>query len=106
MAWAGDATYTLFASLAAGFTVSCPESPETVQRDLRELGPDAMLAPPRIWENMLTLMQIKGNDASPMKRRVFEHFRELAERCELKRSDGKRLSLADRIGLALGEIMV
>ena len=25
-----------------------------MQRDLRELGPDAMLAPPRIWENMLT----------------------------------------------------
>ena len=55
-----------------------------------------MLAPPRIWENMLTLMQIKGSDASPMKRRVFEHFRGLAERCELKRSDGKSLSLGDR----------
>src|SRR5262249_34297312 len=54
MAWAGDATYTLFASLAAGFTVNCPESPETVQRDLRELGPTTLLAPPRIWENMLT----------------------------------------------------
>ena len=44
---------------------NCPESPETVQRDLRELGPDAMLAPPRIWENMLTTMQVKGGDASP-----------------------------------------
>ncbi len=77
-----------------------------MQRDLRELGPDAMLAPPRIWENMLTLMQIKGSDASPMKRRVFEYFRGLAERCELKRSDGKSLSLGDRVGLALGEIFV
>src|SRR5437667_329683 len=54
MAWAGDATYTLFASLAAGFTVSCPESPETVQRDLPELGPSTLMAPPRIWANMLT----------------------------------------------------
>ena len=57
-----------------------------MQRDLRELGPDAMLAPPRIWENMLTLMQIKGGDASPLKRHVFEYFRSLAERCELKRT--------------------
>ena len=38
MAWAGDAVYTLFASLAVGFCANCPESPETVQRDLRELG--------------------------------------------------------------------
>ena len=106
MAWVGDAAFTLGMALVSRLTVNCPESPETVQRDLRELGPDAMLAPPRIWENMLTLMQIKGSDATPMKRRVFEHFRRLAERCELKRSDGKRLSLADRFGLALGELLV
>jgi long-chain acyl-CoA synthetase len=106
MAWVGDAAFTLGMALVARLTANCPENPETVQRDLRELGPDAMLAPPRIWENMLTLMQIKGSDASPMKRRVFEHFRGLAERCELKRSDGKPLSLGDRVGLALGEIFV
>jgi long-chain acyl-CoA synthetase len=106
MAWVGDAAFTLGMALVTRLTANCPENPETVQRDLRELGPDAMLAPPRIWENMLTLMQIKGSDASPMKRRVFEHFRGLAERCELKRSDGKSLSLADRVGLALGEIFV
>jgi long-chain acyl-CoA synthetase len=106
MAWVGDAAFTLGMALVARLTANCPENPETVQRDLRELGPDAMLAPPRIWENMLTLMQIKGSDASPMKRRVFEYFRGLAERCELKRSDGKPLSLGDRVGLALGEIFV
>jgi long-chain acyl-CoA synthetase len=106
MAWVGDAAFSLGMALLGRVTANCPESPETVQRDLRELGPDAMLAPPRIWENMLTLMQIKGTDASPMKRRVFEHFRALAERCELKRSDGKGLSLADRLGLALGEFFV
>ena len=106
MAWVGDAAFTLGMALVARLTANCPENPETVQRDLRELGPDAMLAPPRIWENMLTLMQIKGSDASPFKRRVFEHFRSLAERCELKRTDGKGLSLADRAGLALGEVLV
>ncbi|HEY2610912.1 MAG TPA: AMP-binding protein [Reyranella sp.] len=106
MAWVGDAAFTLGMALVARLTANCPENPETVQRDLRELGPDAMLAPPRIWENMLTLMQIKGSDASPLKRRVFEHFRSLAERCELKRTDGKGLSLADRAGLALGELLV
>jgi long-chain acyl-CoA synthetase len=106
MAWVGDAEFSLGLALVGRLTANCPESPETVQRDLRELGPDAMLAPPRIWENMLTLMQIKGGDASPMKRRVFDYFRGLAERCELKRTDGKGLSLADRLGLAVGELMV
>ncbi|WP_395712767.1 AMP-binding protein [Reyranella sp.] len=106
MAWVGDAAFSLGMALVARLTANCPESPETVQRDLRELGPDAMLAPPRIWENMLTLMQIKGNDASPAKRRIYAHFRSLAERCELKQADGKSLSLGERLGLALGEVLV
>jgi long-chain acyl-CoA synthetase len=106
MAWVGDAAFSLGMALVARLTANCPESPETVQRDLRELGPDAMLAPPRIWENMLTLMQIKGSDASPAKRRIFEHFRQLAERCELKQTDGKSLTLSERLGLAIGEVLV
>jgi long-chain acyl-CoA synthetase len=106
MAWVGDAAFSLGMALVGKMIVACPESPETVQRDLRELGPHAMLAPPRIWESMLTVTQVKSNDASPLKRRVFEYFRSLAERCELKRTDGRPLSPMDRIGLAAGEIFV
>ena len=106
MAWVGDAAFSLGMALAGKLVVNCPESPETVQRDLRELGPDAMLAPPRIWENMLTVMQVKSGDASPLKRHVFEYFRSLAERCELKKTDGKPLTLGERLGLAAGEFFV
>jgi len=106
MAWVGDAAFTLGMALVARLTANCPENPETVQRDLRELGPDVILAPPRIWENMLTIMQVKAGDASPLKRRVFEHFRALAERCELKKTDGKPLTLRERLGLAAGEFFI
>src|SRR4029450_11416095 len=106
MAWVGDAAFSLGMALAGKLVANCPESPETVQRDLRELGPNAMLAPPRIWENMLTVMQVKGGDATPGKRKVFEHFRGLSERCELKRPDAKPLSLGERLGLAIGEFLV
>jgi long-chain acyl-CoA synthetase len=106
MAWIGDALYSTTISLLVGFTGNCPENVETVQRDLRELGPTSLLAPPRIWENMLTAIQIRAADASPVKRRAFEFFRTLAERAELRRRDGKPLSLATRLGLALGEIFV
>ncbi len=106
MAWVGDVAFSLGMALAGKVTVNCPESPETVQRDLRELGPHVMLAPPRIWENMLTIMQVKSSDASPLKRRVFGYFRDLAERCELKKTDGLPLTLTEKIGLAAGEFLV
>src|SRR5204862_6890159 len=97
MAWAGDSLYTLVMNLMVGFTVNCPESPETVQRDLRQLGPTTVLAPPRIWENMLTGVQVRAADAGGLKRRVFERFRAVAERAEILRSEGKPVPMGLRL---------
>jgi long-chain acyl-CoA synthetase len=106
MAWVGDVLYSTVLSLLVGFTCNCPESPDTVQRDLRELGPTAWLAPPRIWENMLTSVQVRAADASLLKRKLFEHFRRIAERAELLRGDGKKVPMLLKLQLALGEFVV
>jgi long-chain acyl-CoA synthetase len=106
MAWIGDAVYTLVLQVAVGFACNCPESPETVQRDLRELGPSAFLAAPRIWENLLTQIQVKATDASWLKRRTFEYFRDKAIEAELLRTDGKPVPASLRALVALGEFLV
>jgi long-chain acyl-CoA synthetase len=106
MAWVGDSLYTLVINLMVGFTVNCPESPETVQRDLRELGPTSVLAPPRIWENMLTSVQVRASDAPRLKRWVFDTSRSAAERAEILRSEGKAVPIGLRLRLALGEFFV
>ena len=106
MAWLGDSVFSLGLNLCACVTTSCPESPETVQRDLRELGPSGLIAPPRIWENMLSGLTVKAADASALKIAAFRLFRRLAEYRELLRSENRPLPLALRLGCALGEFMV
>ena len=106
MASIGDSLYTTVMSLLVGFTSNCPESSETVQRDLCEIGPTTLLAPPRIWENLLTGVQVRAADASPLKRKLFDRFRALAERAELLKSDGKPLPAMLRLGLVVGEILI
>ncbi len=106
MGWVGDSMFSLSTSLVVAATCNCPESPETVQRDLRELGPSALLGPPRIWENMLTALQVRAADASWLKRRVYEYFRNLAERRELLKADGKPIPRSMRLGYRLGEVLV
>jgi long-chain acyl-CoA synthetase len=106
MAWIGDAVYTLVVQMMVGFACNCPESPETVQRDLRELGPSAFLAAPRIWENLLTQIQVKASDASWLKRRTFDYFRDQAIEAELLRADGKLVPAGLRTILAIGEFLV
>ncbi|HMD64633.1 MAG TPA: AMP-binding protein [Stellaceae bacterium] len=106
MAWIGESLFSLVLTLLVGFTCNCPERPQTVQRDLRELGPTIAIAPPRIWENMLTQLRVRAADSTPLKSRLFEFFRGLAERVETFKGDGNRLSLVKRLGLLVGEVLV
>ena len=80
MAWVGDSLYGLCAALMVGSAINCPESPETLRRDLRELSPMGIIAPPRLWETMLSDILVRANDSSALKRRVFDYFRNVADR--------------------------
>jgi long-chain acyl-CoA synthetase len=106
MAWIGDSLLSLVLALLVGFVANCPESPETVQRDLRELGPTVVIAPPRIWENLLTALRVRAADATPAKRKLFAFFQRLAEQAELLKSENRKPPPVMRLGLALGEFLV
>ena len=71
-AWVGDTFWSLAASLVVGFRVNCPERPETVPENIREIAPHFLVAPPRIWENLVSLVQVKMDDASFVKRTLYQ----------------------------------
>ena len=79
MAWIGDALYSTALGLLIGFTCNCPEDPETARRDLREIGPTILLAPPRIWESLLDEIEIKAAHATALKRHLCGQFLRLAD---------------------------
>jgi long-chain acyl-CoA synthetase len=106
MAWVGDHLFSYAQWLVAGFTVNCPESADTVMIDLREIGPTYYFAPPRIFEGMLTNVMIRMEDASKMKRWLFDKFMTVAKRSGSKILDGESVSLGDRIKYALGNMFV
>ncbi|MEG0885708.1 MAG: AMP-binding protein, partial [Janthinobacterium sp.] len=106
MAWVGDCLFSLAQAMVAGFTVNCPESGDTVMIDMREIGPTCYFAPPRVFENMLTSVMIRMEDASSIKRHMFSHFMDVAKRCGAQILDGKPVPLADRLSYKLGELLV
>jgi long-chain acyl-CoA synthetase len=71
LSWIGEQMMCVSSALIAGFTVNFPERPETVQENIREIGPTVMFSPPRIWENMTSSVQVKILDASALKRWLF-----------------------------------
>ncbi|MGQ0579414.1 MAG: AMP-dependent synthetase/ligase [Betaproteobacteria bacterium] len=106
MAWVGDHLFSYAQALAAGFTVNCPESSETVMTDLREIGPTYYFAPPRVFENLLTTVMIRIEDAGRIKRHLFHYFMGVARRCGAEIMDGRRVALADRALYFLGNLLV
>jgi long-chain acyl-CoA synthetase len=72
LAWIGEQMISVAAGLQSGFTINFPESSDTVQDNICEIGPHAMFAPPRIWENMLSTVQVKIQDSPALKRRAYE----------------------------------
>ncbi len=106
MAWVGDHLFSYAQWLVAGFTVNCPESGDTVMIDLREIGPTYYFAPPRIFEGMLTNVMIRMEDASKLKRWLFDKFMAVAKRSGAKILDGEAVSFGDRVKYALGNVFV
>ena len=106
MAWVGDHLFSFAQWLVAGFTINCPESAETVMIDLREIGPTYYFAPPRIFENLLTQVMIRMEDASAVKRWLFRYFIDVARRCGPEILDRRPVAILDRVRYALGDLLV
>ncbi|MEK7372295.1 MAG: AMP-binding protein, partial [candidate division NC10 bacterium] len=106
MAWVGDNIFSYAQSIVAGFATSCPESAATVLHDLREIGPTYFFAPPRIWENILTSVMIRVDDAWALKRRMVHFFLEVARRVEQRRLAHEPVPLGDRVLYQAGQLLV
>jgi long-chain acyl-CoA synthetase len=106
LAWVGDYMLSYVQSYAAGYCVNCPETPETVVQDRREIGTTYALAPPRVYENLLTLIMVRMADAGALKRKLFDFFLSVAKRWGEKILDGERLPLTARLLYGLGNFLI
>ncbi len=106
MAWIGDHIFSYGQSFVAGFTVNCPEDTSTVLHDMREIGPTYLFAPPRIWENILTQVMIKMEDAAWIKQKMFHFFMKVAKRVEKLRMAHEPVPFGPKILYQLGRFLV
>ena len=106
LAWVGDYFFSYVQAYAAGYCVNCPETPDTVVQDRREIGTTYAFAPPRVYENVLTLTTVRMADAGPLKRRMFDFFLGVAGRWGEKILDGEKVPLGARMLYGLGNLLV
>ena len=74
LAWIGEQMMAAGTALLFGFCVNFPEEPDTVQENIREIGPNLIFSPPRIWENMAASVRVKIMETTPLKRFLYHFF--------------------------------
>jgi len=110
MAWIGEQMTSVAYALAHGTTVAFPEDAATTHADLREIGPDLVLGPPRLWEALRATVERRIADAGWLGRRTLAWAlgvgAAVAEHRARGASPGPRLAAAHRIAdaLALGAV--
>ena len=107
MAWVGDFIFSIGQAIWTGFCVNCPESTDTMQHDLKEIGPSYFFAPPRYFESILTDVMIRMEDAGAFKQAMFRYFMAHAREVGGQILDGKAsVGLVDRLKYSLGSVMI
>lgn len=106
MAWVGDFVFSVAQGCWAGFCVNCPESPETMQKDLQEIGATYFFAPPRFFEGLLTTIKIRMEDASAIKRKLFNSAIEHARTTGPAILEGRPVAMMDKVKYKIGHFLI
>ncbi len=104
-AWITENILGLAVHLRTGMVVNFPEAPETVQENIREIAPHAMLFSARLWESMMALVQVKIAETSWLNRLLYRIFMPVGYKvASLRYEQRKPVGLLWRSLNALGEI--
>jgi long-chain acyl-CoA synthetase len=106
LAWVGDHYLNYAQGYVAGFCMACPESADTAASDLREIGPTYHFAPPRVFEALLTRVQIRMEDAGAFKRWLYRRFMDVAGRWGEKIANGEKVPFGARLAYGLGDLLI
>jgi long-chain acyl-CoA synthetase len=92
-------------ALVAGFCIFCPESPETVEQNLREIGPTFHVAPPYVLKSLFIRTVTRMWSAGFVARWLYDHF--MTRACASRKAGRPQSASAlGRLHHCVGDILV
>ena len=105
-AWITEQMLGIAGSLVSGAIVNFPERAETMQRDIREIGPSMVLYTSRMWESLCTTIMTKIDDGQWLKRMLFNLCLPIGYRVIDAKMQGRRTNLALQVLYWLADLTV
>lgn len=121
-AWITEQAIGVAGGILAPMVVNFPEEPETVQEDIREIGPDLLFYGARLWENLNRMVQARMIDSTALRRFIYRSCLNIGHKVADMKNNKKEIpvgwkflyflayhavfrQLRDRIGLPSAKIV-
>jgi long-chain acyl-CoA synthetase len=106
LAWICEQVMAVGLSLTRGLTINFPEEPSTVLNDLREIGPHLIQAPPRTFENMRTRFQVRINDSTRLKKKMYKLTKPAIEKKASQKLSNRSVSFSSNLSYYFGDLFM
>ncbi|XPV75713.1 MAG: AMP-binding protein [Desulfovibrio sp.] len=104
LAWMGEQMMAVSSALLFGFCVNFPEEPDTIQENIREIGPHLIFSPPRVWENMAAKVRVRIMETTPLKKWLFNTLMPIGIKYADKILHGEKPGFGLSVGYKIAEI--
>lgn len=106
LSWIHEQVLSIALPLLNGIVINFPEKPHTVLLDLGEIEPQTLLAPPRVFETLLSNFTTRIEAASWFKRKVYELFKKHGDAAAKAKVDKQELSPREKMMNKLGDWII
>jgi len=106
LAWIHEQVMSITMPLMTGMVTNFPEKPHTVLADLREIGPQTLLAPPRVYQSILSNFTTRMQGASRFNRKIYQTFKKYGDKVAKAKLNHQPISSGDKFMYMLGDLLV
>src|SRR5690606_22126906 len=106
LAWIHEQIMGIVVPLVIGLTVNFPERSDTVIGDLREIGPQTIIASPRVYQSIMSNVQVRMEGASWFKRKVYQLFKKYGDKRAKAKLENLQLTAFERFMYFLGDVII
>lgn len=106
LAWIHEKVLASVIPLLTGTAVNFPEKPHTVVGDLKEIGPQTFMAPPRVYQTLMSNFTIRMQGSTWFKKKVFHFFKNYGDKVAAAKLNNQRPSAGDQFFYKLGDFLV
>ena len=106
LGWIVENTLGIAPHVYTGMIMNFPEEPETVREDIREIAPEGILYNSRLWDAIVSSVQVRMNDATWFNRKLYDIFLPIGYQVTDKKFANEIIPLSLKLKYKLGDALL